>query len=1340
MRLIFRLIKLLLVLLVLSLTLAGLVLFTETGLKQALALAPRLLPLELDYRELSGSLRGELVVEDLHLRAGELELQLARLRFDWRPGELLSRRLHVRQLLLEGVALRLPPGQAPPEEPAEPLTLPDISLPLALDLDEIRLRDVRILLPDAAEPLLIEHALLVARTDEQGLLHLETLSAEAPQGRLTLTGELNPVGDYPLVLNLDWALQLSPYGELRGSGKLSGALGDTLTLGHRLDGFARAQLDASISQALAEPRWELELLASIDDLGLFSPELAGSPLQAELSSRGDLAAFSLQAALDSEVAQLGPVTARLDLSGSPTLLRLHELLLSARDSPLNLNASADIDLERQTVAAQGEWQQLAWPPTGPAEFASPEGRFQLDGSLQDYRAELDALISGVLLSELDIRIRARGNEQQLWLETLSLRERGDSPLSLDASGELTLAELEFSAQGQWRDLRWPLRGEPEYHSESGSFSTSGKLSDYRFLLEASVDGAAIPQGDWRLEGQGSTDALHRLEIVGQTLDGELAGTVSAAWTPVIEWQVELHGRQLNPAVQWPELPGRLGFVLRSDGLLVDGRPDVSVQLSELAGELAGLPIEGETRLSVAGEDLILETLSLRAAQARLAASGTLTDNWAMDWQLTIPDLRGLLPEAAGQVRASGRIEGSRIQPLASLDLELAEFDLTDNRIERLTGNARVDLSGGSTSRLELRGQDLHLGGQDWSLLRIDGSGTPEAHQLQLRIDGDPGEFELALAGGLGAERWDGQLTRLQARATPAGDWQLAQPSPLRAGPGQANLAPTCLHSPPSRLCLQADWSGAEGVALQLELSEFTFDRFRDLLPEGTTIDTALSGQLQASMDPAGRPSGQLQLVLRPGSINLLSQGNPVELSLGSSQLNATLDNDRIQSDLRLDLGRLGQITLDLALAELFAQPSLDGRLRMQADQFDIVSELVPQLQQIEGRLEADLRLSGPLTSADVQGQMRFSDGAVTLPDTGTRITAIQLTIDGPEPGTLRFVGSARSEPGELRLDGNYRLGDQQLTLTVSGQDFEALDTFSRVLISPDLELIVTTDSVELVGEVTIPMADIRPPPGQAGRVTSSPDVVIIRYGDQAPPPPPVTRQVNARLRVILGDQVWIETPGFSGQLRGSLLIEQAPQLAPRASGTVEVVAGDYTIFGQSLAIERGRLLFSGGPVDNPGLDLRVTRRFDRDEVVVGAQVTGSLRQPELNLFSTPTMANSSLVSYLVFGRGPGGSAAENALLLQAASALGARGGGFLTRDIADALGLDVRFTGGATPEDTEVQIGRYLAPNLYVSYGIGLFDALNTFKVRYDLTRNIVLESSTTAVSNSVDLLFRIER
>jgi len=61
-----------------------------------------------------------------------------------------------------------------------------------------------------------------------------------------------------------------------------------------------------------------------------------------------------------------------------------------------------------------------------------------------------------------------------------------------------------------------------------------------------------------------------------------------------------------------------------------------------------------------------------------------------------------------------------------------------------------------------------------------------------------------------------------------------------------------------------------------------------------------------------------------------------------------------------------------------------------------------------------------------------------------------------------------------------------------------------------------------------------------------------------------------------------------------------------------VAEGKYTAYGRKLDIERGRLIFTGGPIDNPGIDLRAIKEFP--DVKAGVNVRGTLLQPHMTFF------------------------------------------------------------------------------------------------------------------------------
>jgi len=123
------------------------------------------------------------------------------------------------------------------------------------------------------------------------------------------------------------------------------------------------------------------------------------------------------------------------------------------------------------------------------------------------------------------------------------------------------------------------------------------------------------------------------------------------------------------------------------------------------------------------------------------------------------------------------------------------------------------------------------------------------------------------------------------------------------------------------------------------------------------------------------------------------------------------------------------------------------------------------------------------------------------------------------------------------------------------------------------------------------------------------------------------------------------------------------------------------------------------------------------------------------------MAQSAALAYIVLGRplGEGGSSEDGTLVSKAAQSLGLRGGNLLVRTLGRGVGLDeARLETEGDLSDASFVAGKYLSPNLYVSYGIGLFDPVSTLRLRYVLSSHWTLQAET-GTATGTDLLYRIE-
>jgi translocation and assembly module TamB len=122
------------------------------------------------------------------------------------------------------------------------------------------------------------------------------------------------------------------------------------------------------------------------------------------------------------------------------------------------------------------------------------------------------------------------------------------------------------------------------------------------------------------------------------------------------------------------------------------------------------------------------------------------------------------------------------------------------------------------------------------------------------------------------------------------------------------------------------------------------------------------------------------------------------------------------------------------------------------------------------------------------------------------------------------------------------------------------------------------------------------------------------------------------------------------------------------------------------------------------------------------------------------MAQEQALSYLVLGR-PLGSGddgvGDGALLAQAAIGLGLAGSAGITGNIARQLGIKdfLLETEGSGAQTSVVASGR-LSDRLTLSYGVGVFDSVNTLALRYRLSRRVFLEAAS-GLASSLDIFYR---
>lgn len=1048
------------------------------------------------------------------------------------------------------------------------------------------------------------------------------------------------------------------------------------------------------------------------------------------------------------LAELPAMQGTLDVGGTPAELALDLATRKPGVARLGgvvraLTGEPSWDLTAVvSETAPGVWHAdaPAWPVTA---------RVTAEGNLAATRVRGNIGLARTPLAGIDVQLDAELGPEDLTLESLLVR--------LPASG----ASAEVTGNADWRDgnprvdfaltwqnLAWPLV-EPAAVSPEGRLQVVGGLDGYS--VEGTLRGGPVvaPDGDWRVALAGDDQAIERWQVDGDWLDATWAAAGDLAWRDVLQGDLELAMDGLDPGRVGGPVAGRVNvdtraaWRLTADGLVAD------MAITHIGGSLEEQPLSGGGRISIAGERIELHDLALQAGAAKLEMDGKAAPEPDLQVRARIDDLARLLPEAAGSLQADGRIHGALPRPGIDLALSGRELAWQGTRIDAVDLEARLPTELDTAAVLDASVTGLERDGQrlDEVTLRLDG--TLADHTLDLRVRRMRDTVHAGLVGGIDEfTAWSGEIRRLDLLPRDHTAWVLAESAALSVDADAARLDRLCLTPldfTAGRACLDASWARAMGWQAAARLQDLPLAPWLQRVAPDLHVSGSLQGGLRASGGGEDGLAFGGRVELSPGRI-AVAEDNGDEDGVEEELLelmawratHADLEggDDEVRVQLDMPLAPSGIIALDLRSGLGEDDQPLSGRLRIESDQLPLLARLSPEVGRIEGRVDVGLDIAGTREQPLAEGTAELADGLVTLPRIGLRLTDVSADFSAETRG-LRLQLGARSRDGRIDLEALARRREAgwKVDGTLAGESFRAIDTpDARVDISPDLEWRVANREVHVQGRIDVPWARITPR-DLGGAVQPTADLERVGVNGEAQTSDAPGWRVFTDIEATLGDDVRFRGFGLRGRLGGGLRLRDEPGELTTARGEIEVRDGTYSAYQQELTIERGRLIYTGNVVTDPGLDIRAVRR--PRNVLVGVRVRGTLQQPDVTLFSEPPMQQSQILSYLIIGM-PVGEAGDDDRSALAGAVAGA--GGWVAGQVGGGLGIDdVSVEEGATQGETELVLGTYLHPRLYVSYGVGLFESFSRVRMRYSLGSNWAVEGES-GPSSSGDLLYSIER
>ncbi len=1149
--------------------------------------------------------------------------------------------------------------------------------------------------------------------------------------------------------------------------------------------------------SFASPRGEAHVVAHASG-GSAAPQAAvtgggaTAPGGAGASGGAPAGSLSSEGTVQAVVTSLGPVSASYRLTRIGGDWRLEKMELAVPGTATHLAASGRLAQRGQgfDVDAAVDWRELAWPLTGPPSVRSRQGQARVGGSLDSFRAQISA-------------------------------ELAEGP------GAVTQPEAAAGAAVAANPAAVPSTVQPATPAARAALATPAGAGAATPAAPAAVV-AAHPgpvAGRFTLSGTGNRDRFHVDNLAADVFAGHLQGRGDVTWSPRLGWNLALSAQGIDPAAVRPDLPGRLGFDLATRGESQPGGLTGSVDLPRLQGTLRGQPVAVTAALRLAGPSYDLSRLDARWGTARLRASGRLGDRFDLGFDAQAPNLGLVMPAATGALTAQGHVSGAAKTPRVQVSAHGQGLRLGTQSVGDATVHADVDLASSGPFQIDADLHDVNAGGQLISRLTMQTRGTSASHTLALSAAGlgdqKNARFDLGLAGGvkgpLGSEStWRGQISRLDLRSSPVGDWSLQQAASLAAssravdlrdlcwvgiggsttssfggasstggtssgggtssdraaasgaksggsaksagsaragGAGAGGATPAAVAG--ARLCASASWSQAGPWAGEATLTSLPLNLMKPFLPPDLTITGDVNGRAEAHGGSRGIAGADIDLAPGPGDLRFpAEQGRTVTVHFERGTLRAQAGPAGGNATASLAFSNIGTFDARLRLPRLtqgvvLKDQPLGGTIAVHLRDLTFLEGFVPDLRRLAGSLNADLSLAGTAATPRLTGQARLEGGRAQVPLYGLDLKDVRLAATASGGTTLAIDAGATSGPGSVHITGSAGLmpsPSAPVHLAVTGSRFAVMSTKDiRILVSPDLKIDYQGTEARLTGQVTIPEAHVhveKAPKG--GPIEPSKDVVFVgglKPQAQQAAKTPLALYTRVRL-VIPNPAIELDAFGLKGQPYGSLLLVENPG-STTAAGTGELdiaPGGTFQAYGQNLTVERGRLIF-GGPIDDPAINIRASRLSDDQTVTAGIEAKGTLKEPLFSVWSTPAMGQSDALAYVMLGHGlNSANQQEGNRVANAASSLGLAGAGMLAKSIGARFGLEeASIESKGSWYQASLMMGKYLAPHLYVMYGIGLFQPVSTFRVRYIVNSKWTLQAESRSETGA-DILYTLER
>lgn len=916
--------------------------------------------------------------------------------------------------------------------------------------------------------------------------------------------------------------------------------------------------------------------------------------------------------------------------------------------------------------------------------------------------------------------------------------------TLDLKNELSGLSVNLASE----QLVLKIPGQASYYLESLKTKALGSLNSYELTSDVVFFNDEIEKTTLTLKGLGNLESINLSELNINNTQGTIKLPTLFNWVDGVSATTQLQLVSLNPAAYIPDWPGVInGNSKLTSKLLANGEFLFLLEDAVFKGKIKQKEFKLQADVDIKPDDITVKNAQIIMGDNKLDINAIVNNQKIQaDLKLELNDLSVFDKDAQGIVRSSFTINGDYDNPEIIGQANIKKASYQDYTIDSLDFKANGNLLSQFSTQTTALG--VSIKDEFFNSIQLKLQGNKDKHELKVFVDEEIFSTELTAIGRLIDTQnyyWKGEVLEHKLYFKDINSaWELNEPLKIDYNK-DINLSKACWINKDTSGDMCVDFAintTSNNHKVNLDLNKLNVRFLQIFLPKGLKVDGYLDGTADILLFEDNVNINSKFNFLN-GEIHFLKdsdQAYKAKILTASIEAVQEGQKSKLISILELDDGT--KLSFDLDLSK-----SIDNKFEVKGDINGVftntkyLATLTNEIDEMNGDFNIKATFEGPLSEPVINFNANQEQGYLVLSRTKAKVENIHLQLHQQPNQDLELTLNATTGEGQLNGTGQLKLNISdpenlwQLTAQLKGDDIRLLTLPELKLdITPNIKIKANNKRAEITGEIKIPYARVNIKQLPESATSSSPDVVV--HKDNAITEHSDIYPIDFDILAQLQDSVKIDILGLVSDVKGSLKVTNNNNSRIYGYGSLSLINGKYTIYGQTLDISKGELLFNGA-IDNPSLDVMASRQSISGDVTAGVELGGTVNYLQSSLYSVPVLSDLEILSYILSGRGLNEDSDTNSdQLAQAAILLGLKKSSPIFSEIQSKLGIDVlTIKEGATVKDSIVEAGKQFNEKLYVGYNQGLFNRIGFWVLRYRINKALRLET-TQGETQSVDLIY----